>query len=126
MLDGNGEPLKATGDCFENCSKWMIGDPTTDLVVVHCLVTGTGRINGIDYSHAFLLDEIAGLVFDVAKSLDEPIIVPVKFYRECGNVRDEIHYTRDEVLAHIKETEHWGPWDESLSTDADRFCETSA
>jgi len=126
MLDRNGKKLTATGSCFENCAKWVIGDPSTEFVVVHCLVTGAGHIKGLEYAHAFLLDERVNLVIDVTLDINEPKVISADRYREIGNVREEIHYTREEVLAKIRETDHYGAWDDKLQTDVDRAVTESS
>lgn len=125
MKDRHGKKLKATGDCMMNSAKFVIDNQDDSLTLVHCIVTGTGpKIKGIDYAHAFVIMDI-GLALDLTKSFDKPTIVPLEFYRQIGNVRNEIKYTWQEANRLTLESGHWGPWDESISTDADKFCKAS-
>ena len=126
MRDGNGDTLKATGSCFENAAKYLLDDDTgSDLTLVHCIVTGTGPVTGIEFGHAFLI-EMTGEVesaIDVTADRHNPVMIPLNYYRELGNVKNEIMYTREEARRLLLEHITFGPWDESIQTDADRFIE---
>lgn len=115
--------LKATGHCFENAARYITGFAASKCTLVHAIVTGVGpKVSGIDYSHAFIIAEDGTHAIDVTKDLHTPTVVPLEFYRQLGNVRNEIHYTRAEAMRLMNETEHFGPWDDSLETEADRVA----
>jgi hypothetical protein len=102
---------KATGDCFENCGKYITGASFADMTLVHATVVGTGsEVKGISYAHAFLIAEDRQHAIDLTKDLHMPIVVPLDYYRQLGNVSNEICYTRKEAVAEIKKSGHWGPW----------------
>ena len=112
--------IKATGDCFENCAKYLINNPSEDLTLVHCIVTGTGaKVKGLRYSHAFLISVDGRYAYDMTHSKTEPTIIPLADFRHLGNIENEVHYSRGEAFAEMQRTEHFGAWDDSVVTDAD-------
>ena len=115
--------LKATGNCFENCGRYMLENPFTDMTLVHCVVTGTGsNVKGIRYSHAFLITEDGNFAIDMTDSADDPKTVPLVLYRAVGKIEMELHYSAGEARAEMLRTETFGAWDESLITEADRMA----
>ena len=110
--------MKATGNCFQNAFKYVEGSLFNTLV--HCIVTGTGgEVEGVDFSHAFVISDNGNFAIDVTHDLNEPKIVPLELYRRVGNVREERHYDYDEAMKMALETGHYGAWDEALVTEAD-------
>ena len=113
--------MKATGNCFENCGRYMIENALTDMTLVHCIVTGTGaKVKGVRYSHAFLITDDGRFAMDMTDSADDPKMVPLELYRAVGRVENELHYTAGEAREEMVRTEHFGAWDESLMTEADK------
>jgi len=111
---------KATGNCFENCAKYMLANPNADLTLVHCIVTGTGpSVKGVRYSHAFIIMADGLLAMDLTNSPLEPTVVPLEMFRKIGNVENEIHYCFGEALSEMQRTGHYGAWDDSIITEAD-------
>jgi hypothetical protein len=123
--------LKATGNCFEHSAKYVMDvHPDRNLTLVHCTVTGTGdKVKGIEYSHAFVIEDLGVMMvaIDVTKDdgLENPVVVPLDLYRKIGNVQNEIYYTREEARRECLATRHYGAWDERLQTDADRAVKES-
>lgn len=113
--------IKATGSCFENCGRYMLHNLLTDMTLVHCIVTGTGdEVKGLEFSHAFLISEDGKFAFDMTHSDDTPTIMPLDAFRKLGNIKNELHYSREEAHAEMLRTGHYGAWDDSVVTDADR------
>lgn len=123
--------LKATGNCFEHTAHYMMNHQRDDLTLVHCVVTGTGdKVKGLDYCHAFVLhrellshtlgDAVVESVIDLTNDYHKPIVAPYEYYKQIGNVKNEIHYHREEVREMLKLHQHCGPWEESLVTPADK------
>ena len=113
--------LKATGNCFENCGRYMIEHVNSDMTLVQCNVTGTGGgIKGVRYSHAFLITEDGKFAMDMTNSADDPTLAPLELYRSIGKVENELHYSAGEARAEMLRTGHFGAWDDSLITEADR------
>jgi hypothetical protein len=117
----NQAAIKATGNCFENCGRYMLENRLSDMTLVHCTVTGTGsKVKGVEYSHSFLITEDGNFALDMTISADDPKVVPLELYRALGNVKNELHDSRDEAQAEMLRTEHFGAWDDSVVTAADR------
>lgn len=111
---------KAGGDCFENCGKYLMNNPMSDMTLVHCNVTGTGdKVKGVKYSHAFLISDNGNYAFDMTHSQTEPTVLKLEDFRMLGNIENELHYSREEALAEMTRTGHYGAWDDSLITEAD-------
>jgi hypothetical protein len=139
--------MKATGNCYENAARYILDeDRESDLTLVHCIVTGTGGdVEGVEYGHAFLIlettreisyqesptkeikewDMPTQVAIDVTRDIDEPMVLPLGLYCGIGKVRNEIHYTREDVRKMVLEHEHFGPWDDSVQTEADRRAQES-
>lgn len=115
------KPIKATGNCFDNCGRFLLNDQHSEMTLVHCNVVGTGSsVKGIKYSHAFLITGDGNFAMDLTNDQSNPIMVPLQFFRQLGAVTNELHYSRGEAVAEMIRTEHFGPWDDSLATDADK------
>lgn len=127
MLDRNGNPLEATGNCFMNCAKFLTDGEGGNMTLVHAIVSGKGKaISGLEYSHAFLITEDGKNAIDLTKDIDDPITMPLMVYRLLGNIRNEIPYSKSDVVHELLKHKHWGPWDESLRTDVDQQVEENA
>ena len=119
--------FKATGACFENAARYITGCGASDLTLVHCTVTGKGaKVKGLRYAHAFIIAEDGVHAIDLTKDINTPIIIPLDYYRHLGEVSNEIHYTRKETSKLMVESEHYGPWDQSVETDVDRSVKENA
>lgn len=118
MLAGK---IKATGSCFENCGRYLLNEALSDMTLVHCIVTGTGdKVKGLEFSHAFLISEDGKFAFDMTHSDVEPTIMLLEDFRMLGNIKNELHYSRGEAIAEMQRTGHFGAWDDSVVTAADR------
>ena len=110
----------ATGNCFENCGRFMMEHPNNQYTLVHCTVTGTGgSVKGIRYSHAFVITEDKKFALDFTHSMTQPTIVELEKFRMLGNIENELHYGFDEALSEMQRTQHFGAWDESVVTEND-------
>lgn len=103
------------GDCFEaNGREILFGKKHRNDVLYHAEVSGTGRLKGRNFGHAFILrgDPQTGTVFDYSNggSLELPAII----YFSIGNIEwnnNYYTYTREQVSRLTDRYETWGPWD---------------
>ena len=115
------------GDCYEAAGRYMLDNcHKKNLLLVHAEVTGQGRIDGVQYGHAFVLD--GDTVIDVSNGRN--VRMPKKVYFLLGKIgefdlktedidtsRANMHtYTCDQFREKISKHEHWGPWDLKTST----------
>ena len=113
------------GDCFEANGRYLMehGEiaypPRDSMRLVHGEVTGQGRLEGINFGHAWIeydgVDEAMVLDLSNGKHME----VPRRFYYAMGGIaeNDNMHvYDYDEVAEKIRRYQHWGPWDLKTST----------
>jgi hypothetical protein len=111
-ISAKGVPKECTGgDCYIISGKYVMdhafmGD-ANDLFLVHGIVTGQGKIQGIEYDHAWV--EKGDNVLDM--SCGRNIEMPKQVYYALGNIKRIIKYTPDEMRKKINQYKHWGPWD---------------
>ena len=108
---------KATGDCFEAAGRHMLdyGLQNQRLRLVHGEVMGQGKIHGVQFGHAWILD--GNTVFD--PSMVRNIVMPRAVYYALGKIDDignVFEYTYFQMLENINKYKHWGPWDLVTST----------
>ena len=101
-----------TGNCFENCARFLIDAVDSDIILVHAQCTGRGEIAGVEYGHAFLLLGDGAVVLDL--TTDQPVACDAGTYYDIGNVREVARYTRDEMMTELRAWEHFGPWADAL------------
>jgi len=99
------------GDCFEAAGRYIIdhaivGSEKT-LVLVHGLVTGQGKIQGVEFSHAWVED--GDIVIDTSNGRD--IQMPKAAYYALGHIRKTFRYTLDEARKKFLQFKTYGPWD---------------
>ena len=103
------------GKCFDNVFEFMelniLEHPT--LAVVHGIVKGEGKINGVDHSHAWIQYEdtrFNGLLFAIDPSYD--VCWPWDFYMHKARCKDFTVYPMAQYYTIINEVENTGPWEE--------------
>lgn len=87
-------------------------DPKLNAILVHAMVSGTGKAEGIRFSHAWV--EIGDVVFDNSNNKNS-VIRKEQYYRVAQvNTVDaaEYHqYNYEETLINGVKHGHYGPWD---------------
>ncbi len=84
-------------------------------VLVHGVVTGEGKLEGVKYTHAWVEigdhnDMTRTVVVD--NTVSEGFTMPAIEYYKQGKIQITKKYTYKEALAKILDIQHWGPWDE--------------
>lgn len=115
------------GDCYEAAGRYMLDNcHRKNLILVHAEVTGQGRIDGVKYGHAFILD--GNTVIDVSNGNNIRMEKMVYFLlgkigqydlktKDVDTSKANMHtYTCDQFREKISRHEHWGPWDLQTST----------
>lgn len=97
------------GDCFKVAFETLMHHPNYTLV--HAVVTGQGAISGIQYVHAFCIDESRDMVIDNTQQPSNREI-PVGLYWYLGQIEIYKEYSEREAYEEVVRTETYGPWDE--------------
>lgn len=104
-------PKECTGgDCYEVSGKYMMDQQfmgNRALLLVHGIVTGQGRISGMEYDHAWIED--GDMVID--KSCGRDIHMPKAVYYALGNIQKTKTYNFEQFRNMISKYKHWGPWE---------------
>lgn len=97
------------GDCFVVAGKAILDDTTNLLVLVHGMVTGTGKLMNKRFDHAWV--EIGDVVLD--NSNNNNITMRKERYYELGNIdpTETQRYSNQEALKNMVRFKHWGPWE---------------
>lgn len=108
------------GDCYESAGRQMLDakeEEKKHLMLCHGIVTGRGDIAGMKIGHAWVeLSE--DLVID--KSNGNDIIMRREKYYLLGDITKVVKYTHQEALENMLKFRHFGPWDDSVTTDWQR------
>ena len=104
------------GDCYESAAKniMKIGANKSGehFRLIHAEVAGQGRLEGVTYGHAFLLDTKNNMIVDTSNGRD--LHLPKSLYYALGCI-DEIgniyEYTHLETLNNLVKFKHYGPWE---------------
>lgn len=123
------------GDCYEAALKflmqsclgpyWMLEIHNADteledcpLRLVHAEVIGQGRLEGVPFGHAFVLDSEKRVVHE--RAMGRELVAPQQYYYRLGQIDDSpearkafkyIEYDAAEALAMLREFQHYGPWE---------------
>ena len=103
--------MKATGNCYQNCAELLLNVlNNSDFKLVHATATGAkgSKIEGVEYGHAYLINENLGIVLDNTKG--DVISCELSRYRKLSQIKNETIYTIEEVRKQLVETGIWGPW----------------
>ena len=97
------------GDCFVQALNTFLENPKK-YILVHGVVTGQGPLAGVQYCHAWVIDERKDIVIDktLPKQYQE---MPVGIYYWTGKISITKEYNYKEVLEMIDKYETYGPWD---------------
>lgn len=99
------------GDCYEAAAKLILYSKLENAILVHGMVNGQGKLNGVKYGHAWV--EYDDLVFDYSNG--RKLEIPKDIYYHLGKINDEnnLYYTQEETRGWILKSGTWGPWEMS-------------
>ena len=97
------------GDCFVVALNTFLEDPE-NYTLVHGVVTGQGPIEGIEYCHAWVIDESTDTVIDNTLPASYSKL-PVNMYYRIGKIEITKEYDYKQVLKMIDKYGTYGPWD---------------
>ena len=100
------------GDCFQVAAQTVMKHPEWKLV--HAVVHGQGPLEGVEYTHAFALDEKRDVVIDNTQKNKDLRELPAALYWYLGKIEIYKEYTHEEMLKMLLKHEHWGPWDKKF------------
>lgn len=97
------------GDCYHVAAVLVAFEGFPGLVC-HGEATGQGAIEGVRFGHAWV--EVDDTVFDFSNGGSH--VLPRDRYYALGEIdeKEVRRYTKDETLAWMLKTHHYGPWDE--------------
>jgi hypothetical protein len=110
--------LPGGGDCFESALEELMysnpfgKDHMDNMTLVHAIVTGQGKIEGLRYGHAW--NEIGDVVLD--KSKGQNIVMRKEDYYRMGNIdpnnaNEFKRYTTQEMAKMVSKFKTYGPWE---------------
>jgi len=91
-----------TGNCFVSAYRNVFMNKNYTLV--HGIVTGQNKIEGIKYIHAWC--ECENTVFDTEANIS----MPKKIYYELGKIEHTVSYTSEQAIDLAFNTETYGYW----------------
>lgn len=97
------------GDCFKVAVDALLSH-VEDYTLVHAVVNGQGPLEGIQYVHAFCIDETRDVVVDNTQPAGKQEW-PVGLYWYIGKIQIYKEYSAAEALDEMKRTGTYGPWD---------------
>jgi hypothetical protein len=105
--------IEPTGNCFESAANLFIDlametGLQDGVVLCHGICTGQGPIEGVEYTHAWILLEESGIVLDTERMS----VHPAARYYQIGQIKQVTKYDFEDVKAMIVEHGHYGPWEE--------------
>ena len=96
------------GDCFKVAFETLMKHPKYTLV--HAVVNGQGPLTGIQYVHAFCIDESQDTVIDNTQPPSTREL-PVGLYWYIGKIEIYKEYSEEEAYKEVARTGTYGPWD---------------
>lgn len=97
------------GNCFVVALHKFMENPNR-YTLVHGIVTGQGAIEGIQYCHAWVIDESTDMVIDMTLPSGSQKI-PVSLYYYVGKITITREYKASEVSKMLDKYGTYGPWD---------------
>ena len=97
------------GDCFVVALNTFLKKPKR-YTLVHGVVTGQGPLDGIEYCHAWVIDESTDTVIDNTLPPGSNKY-PVDIYYAIGQISITREYDYRGVLEMVDKYETYGPWD---------------
>ena len=105
--------LEEMGDCYQAAGR-LIMEYISNGKLVHGMVNGQGRLNGIRFGHAWV--EVGGKVLDHSNGQKRSL--PKEVYYALGRIKpSECKYYKYQDAAKLMASKgHWGPWEMSGDT----------
>jgi hypothetical protein len=102
------------GDCYVQAYQYFQSNAHRDrsLRLVHGLVTGQGKLEGLVYNHAWC--ESKNKVIDTTLPKKFQKSLSVREYYEIGKIKTVFKYDFNEHLDKVVEYETYGPWEKIL------------
>lgn len=101
------------GDCFVQAYNNFFDSRDNNVLLVHGVVTGRGKIEGLKYLHAWI--EIGDKVIDTTMSLFAKGFPKDGYYRLAqADEKEMFKYNKSEAIEKILKYETYGPWEIEL------------
>ena len=97
------------GDCYQKAYRYFQKHP--NFLLVHGLVHGQGKLNGVIYDHAWVEDGNTVIDMTLPKQLQK---LNKKVYYALGKIKTTFKYDQDQVVKKSLEYETYGPWEDVL------------
>lgn len=97
------------GNCFVVALHEFMKNPQR-YTLVHGVVTGQGPLEGIQYCHAWVIDESSDTVIDKTQPAGQQKF-PVELYYNIGQISITREYDASDVMDMLDEYGTYGPWD---------------
>jgi hypothetical protein len=97
------------GDCFVVALHKFMENPRR-YTLVHGVVSGQGPLEGIEYCHAWVIDENTDKVIDMTLPSGRQKI-PVELYYYIGRIEITREYKASDVAKMVDKYGTYGPWD---------------
>lgn len=98
------------GDCYYKAYKYQEKNP--NVILVHGLVEGQGKLKGITYNHAWCED--GEMIIDMTLKPHLQTSLNKDLYYLLGNITTTFSYTFNDRLIKSLEIGTYGPWEEVL------------
>ena len=105
--------LEGMGDCYQAAGR-LIMKYISNGKLVHGMVNGQGRLNGIRFGHAWV--EVGSKVLDHSNGQKRSL--PKKVYYALGRIKPSEckYYKYQDAAKFMVSKGHWGPWEMSGDT----------
>jgi hypothetical protein len=107
------------GDCFKVAAHlaMLVGGTGCPTWLCHGSALGTGgEAAGIRYDHAWVeVEDEAGMPVVLDFSNGNRAVVRLGTYYAAGTIRHVRRYPASEIPRHLREWDHYGPWDERFA-----------
>lgn len=97
------------GDCFVVALHKFMENPRR-YTLVHGVVSGQGPLEGIEYCHAWVIDENTDKVIDMTLPTKMQKL-PVELYYNIGQISITKEYKASDVAKMLDKYGTYGPWD---------------
>ena len=93
------------GDCFVVALNTFLEDPN-NYVLVHGVVAGQGPLEGVEYCHAWVIDDETVIDNTIPQKR-----IPVGLYYYIGKISITREYDKNDVMKMLDKYGTYGPWD---------------